>query len=124
MLKVHILSRWMYYDCQAYLPAGDATNWKAETYTRYASCQMCNGTGESGQWVWNEQVKMLDIGRFMHNEAKCKSAHDYPQNKKRSSHATPVCRSKHDNYRRISWRRGRDLNPRSLAGNTLSRRAR
>jgi hypothetical protein len=35
----------------AYLPAGEATNLKGETYTRYAPCQMCEGIGELGKWI-------------------------------------------------------------------------
>ena len=49
MLKVYIQDRCPYCDGQAYLPAGQATDWKGETYTRYAPCQMCEGTGERGK---------------------------------------------------------------------------
>ena len=51
MLKVYIQDRCPYCDGQAYLPAGEATDWKGETLTRYAPCQMCEGTGERGKWV-------------------------------------------------------------------------
>jgi len=51
VLKIHILDRCSYCDGQAYLPAGEATNWKGETYTRYAPCQMCEGTSERGKEV-------------------------------------------------------------------------
>jgi hypothetical protein len=36
MLKVYIQDRCPCCDGQAYLPAGEATNWKDETYTRYS----------------------------------------------------------------------------------------
>lgn len=51
MIKVHILDRCPYCDGQAYLPVGEATDWKGETYTRYLPCHMCEGTGEHGKWV-------------------------------------------------------------------------
>ena len=51
MLKVHILDRCPYCDGKAYLPMGEATNAKGESYTRYIPCQMCEGTGEHGKWV-------------------------------------------------------------------------
>ena len=51
MLKVHILDRCPTCQGKAYLPAGEATNWKGETYTRFTPCQMCDGTGERGNWV-------------------------------------------------------------------------
>jgi hypothetical protein len=51
MLKVHILDRCPYCDGKAYLPVGETTNAKGETYTRYTPCQMCEGTGERGKWV-------------------------------------------------------------------------
>jgi hypothetical protein len=51
MLKVQILDRCPYCDGKAYLPAGEATNLKGETYPRYAPCQMCEGTGERGKLV-------------------------------------------------------------------------
>ena len=51
MLKVHILDRCPYCDSKAYLPIGEATDWKGETFTRYAPCPMCEGTGEYGRWV-------------------------------------------------------------------------
>ena len=34
MLKVYILDLCPYCDGQAYLPAGEATNWKGETFIR------------------------------------------------------------------------------------------
>jgi len=39
MLKVYILDLCPYCDGKAYQPAGEASNWKGETYTRYAPCQ-------------------------------------------------------------------------------------
>ena len=49
MLKVYIQDRCPYCDGQAYLPAGEATDWKGETIMRYAPCQMWEGTGERGK---------------------------------------------------------------------------
>ena len=39
MLKVHIQDRYSYCEGKAYLPAGVATDWNGETFTRYAPCQ-------------------------------------------------------------------------------------
>jgi len=39
MLKVHIQDRYSYCEGKAYLPAGVATDWNGESFTRYAPCQ-------------------------------------------------------------------------------------
>ena len=49
MHKVYIQDRCLYCDGQAYLPAGQATNCKGETFTRYTPCQRWDGTGERGK---------------------------------------------------------------------------
>ena len=69
MLKVYIQDRCPFCDGQAYLPAGEAANWKGETYTRYAPCQMCEGTGERGKWV-----SLPDFLNML-REAECKHEH-------------------------------------------------
>ena len=51
MLKVYIQDRCPYCDGQAYLSAGQATDWKGETFTHYEPCQMCEGTGKRGKWI-------------------------------------------------------------------------
>ena len=51
MLKVHILDQCPHCDGKAYLPSGQATDWKGEGYTRYEPCPICEGTGECGKWV-------------------------------------------------------------------------
>lgn len=69
MLSVYIQDRCLYCNGQAYLPAGEATNWKGETYTRYAPCQLCEGTGERGKWV-----SLTDFLKLL-REAQCKHEH-------------------------------------------------
>ena len=69
MLKVHIQDRCPFCNGNAYLPAGEASNWKGENYTRYAPCQMCEGTGERARWVSLEEfAKLL-------SDAQCKHEH-------------------------------------------------
>lgn len=51
MLKVHILATCTFCNGEAYLPIGDATDSKGNTYTRYAPCTMCDGTGSRPTWV-------------------------------------------------------------------------
>ncbi len=69
MFKVQILDRCQYCDGKAYLPAGEASNWQGESYTRYAPCQMCEGTGERGRWVSLEEFAKLLA------DAQCKHEH-------------------------------------------------
>ena len=51
MYKVYILDRCQYCDGQAYLPVGEAVDWKGEKFTRYLPCHMCQSTGKRGRWV-------------------------------------------------------------------------
>jgi len=69
MIKVQILARCEHCNGQAYLPIGDATDWRGDTYTRYTPCPMCDGTGERGKWV--------SIADFitMLSQARCKHEH-------------------------------------------------
>ena len=69
MLKVHVLDTCPYCDGKAYLPAGEATDWKGETYIRYKPCHMCYGTGERGKWV------SLPEFNAMLKQAQCKHEH-------------------------------------------------
>ena len=51
MLKIHILSICPHCNGDAYIPLGDAKSSKGETYTRYAPCPMCEGSGSQPKWV-------------------------------------------------------------------------
>jgi hypothetical protein len=67
MLKVHILDRCQYCNGKAYLPIGEATDWKCETFTRYAPCPMCEGTGKRGKWIsLPDFLTMLKAERCKH----------------------------------------------------------
>lgn len=69
MLKVQILDRCNYCDGQAYLPLGEADNWKGETYLTYAKCPMCDGTGERARWISLPEFLLLL------KDARCKHEH-------------------------------------------------
>jgi hypothetical protein len=51
MLKVRILSICTHCNDEAYVPMGEAMSSKGETYTRYAPCPMCEGSGAQPKWV-------------------------------------------------------------------------
>ena len=77
MLKVHIIDRVLYCDGKAYLPEGDATDWKGETYTRYAPCHMCEGTSERGKWIAKGQPQVDGPESHIRKECAVVSAYDY-----------------------------------------------
>jgi len=61
MIKVHILTRCEYCGGDAYLPECEATSYTGETYTRYAPCPLCQGTGNQARWVdLREFADLLD----------------------------------------------------------------
>ena len=47
MIKVHILDKCPHCHGQAMLPVGEGKDYKGRTYTRYAPCPDCEGSGNS-----------------------------------------------------------------------------
>lgn len=78
MLKVHILDRCPYCEGKAYLPIGEAVNWQGETYTRYAPCTMCEGSGERGKWVsLTELAEKLKKAECKHEHTAFRGSHKF-----------------------------------------------
>jgi len=69
MTKVHILTRCEHCQGQAYLPVGEAQDYQGNTYTRFAPCSSCDGTGKSGKWV-----ELSEFARLL-AQAQCKHEH-------------------------------------------------
>lgn len=69
MIKVQILARCEHCHGQAYLPIGEATDYKGGTYARYMPCPMCDGNGERGKWV-----SLTDFTTML-SQAQCKHEH-------------------------------------------------
>jgi DnaJ-class molecular chaperone len=69
MLKVHILSICSHCNGEAYVPMGEAKSSKGETYTRYAPCPMCEGSGNEPKWV-----SLVDFTKLFH-QATCPHEH-------------------------------------------------
>lgn len=51
MFKVHILSICSLCNGETYVAIGEVKSYKGETYTRYALCPMCSGSGAQPIWV-------------------------------------------------------------------------
>lgn len=91
MLRVHILDRCPYCDGQAYLPAGEATNWKGKTYNRFVHCQMCDGTGERGKWVsLPDFMAMLKAAQCHHEHTSHRGGMHFSGGKGRVNLASPM----------------------------------
>ena len=50
-MKVHILNTCPECKGQAYLPVGEAEDYKGEKYLRHIPCFRCDGSGQAPQWV-------------------------------------------------------------------------
>ena len=51
MTKVHMLTTCSACQGQAYLPAGEAIDYKGKTYLRYIPCPHCEGSGMRPHWI-------------------------------------------------------------------------
>jgi DnaJ-class molecular chaperone len=69
MLKVHILSICSHCNGEAYIPVGEAKSSKGVTYTRYAPCPMCEGSGTEPKWV-----SLYDFAQLL-NQDQCPHEH-------------------------------------------------
>jgi hypothetical protein len=51
MLKVRVLSKCLQCNGEAYLPIEELEDSQGRTYTRYAPCPTCEGSGNQPQWI-------------------------------------------------------------------------
>jgi hypothetical protein len=60
MFKVRVLSKCLRCNGEAYLPIDECEDSQGRTYTRYAPCLTCEGSGNQPQWViLDEFAKLL-----------------------------------------------------------------
>jgi len=71
MFKVHILTQCERCNGKAYLPAGEAEDYKGEKYMRYQPCPYCEGSGNQERWItFAEFINLLRA-----SQAQCLHAH-------------------------------------------------
>ena len=58
-MKVHILDKCPHCNGRAMLPVGEGKDYKGRTYTRYAPCPDCDGSGNTARWVSLEEFAGL-----------------------------------------------------------------
>ena len=58
MIKVRILDKCPHCKGQAMLPVGEGKDYKGRTYTRYAPCPKCEGSGQQTLTTWRNAVEI------------------------------------------------------------------
>lgn len=67
MDKFRILSKCEYCQGKAYLPEGEAEDYKGRKYIKYKACPHCEGTGLRGKWIeLSEFADLLEQDRSTH----------------------------------------------------------
>ena len=67
MIKVQILDQCEHCQGQAYLPVGEGQDHRGRTYTRYAPCPMCEGSGTQPRWIpLSEFAELLQQAQCPH----------------------------------------------------------
>ena len=73
MIKVHILDKCPRCHGQAMLPVGEGKDYKGRTYTRYAPCPECEGSGNQPRWI-----SLQDFAELLH-QVVCQHEHTTTQ---------------------------------------------